>query len=428
MGAKKTIAIRTVGCRANQADSATLARALDPERFELVDDLSGADAVVINTCCVTAEAERDCRKLARRALRESPGCRVILTGCAVSAVEGFGSDLGDGVVTIGGGDLPFERIADLVSERLGGEGEAVSPVGAALAPGGRTRALLKVQNGCEHNCAYCIVPAARGPQISMPLAEVMAEVDRIVATGTGEIVLTGVQIGAWGSELPGRPRLARLLEAVADRFDGGRVRLSSVEPWSVDEALIDVVAGHGRVCPHLHVPLQSGDDGVLARMGRGYDAADFASRIESAKERIDGLAFGTDVICGFPGEDEAAFENTLALLERLEPAYVHGFSYSPRPGTMAFEMSSPGREAAKARVRRVRDLGEELAAGFRRSQIGAVREAIVEDAASGRGLTDNFVQVRIDGGSLEDGRLVAVEILGLGSQGIATARLSPRRT
>ena len=419
------IAIRTVGCRANQADSGTLARSLDRSVLELVDEMSGADVVVINTCCVTAQAERDCRKMARRALRESPGCKVILTGCAVSAVDGFGADIDGDVLLLGGGDTPFVDLAATINGMAPTRLSDGAPGIEAAFTGGRTRALLKVQNGCEHGCSYCIVPRARGPERSMPMDEALEEVDRIASDGIGEIVLTGVQIGAWGGDIPGRPGLATLVERIADRFIGGRVRLSSVEPWSVDEALIDVIAGHERVCPHLHVPMQSGRDRILAEMRRGYDAADFASRIEMARRRIDGLAFGTDVICGFPGEDEAAFENTLNLLQRLRPAYLHAFSYSPRPGTRAFDMVSPGREVAKERAHRAIELGDSMTAAFRDRLLGTTRQIIVEDPELGRGLTDNFVQVEIEGCDLEAGVLADATFHGLSPDGNPMGRPVP---
>jgi len=404
------VAIRTVGCRANQADSAALLRGLDPEVVELVEELADADVTVVNTCCVTAQAERDCRKAARRALRESPGSRVILVGCAVSGVPGFGSDLGEGIETGPGGGAGGSAALCEALNLLAGSASASTPGGIAPSAS-RSRPLLKVQNGCEHRCAYCVVPLARGPERSTPIAPILDEVDRIAAGGFRELVLTGVQIGAWGNDLPGRPRLPQLLERVADRFSPGRVRLSSIEPWSVDEALVDVVANHGRVCPHLHVPMQSGNDRILGAMGRGHGAAEFCARIETARRRIDDLAFGTDVICGFPGEDEAAFRSTLAILERLAPSNVHAFSYSPRPGTRASGWAAPGRAAAKDRANRVIALAGPLRERFAASQTGKVREVLVEEAGEvARGLTDNFLPVRLDRAGASRGGLVMARL------------------
>ncbi len=400
------VTIRTIGCRANQADSATLGRHMDPSSVEIVDEFDGADLIVINTCCVTAEAERDCRKMARRALREAPGSRVVLTGCAVTAIEDFGKNIEGDVEVRGGGDVPMEELAAWISGKKGnGPGENVRGFSGA----GRSRALLKVQNGCDHHCAYCVVPAARGPERSMPMGEVMDNVDRIASSGYRELVLTGVQMGAWGRDLPRGHSLAKLVEAVADRFAVGRVRLSSLEPWSVGEDLIEVMAGHGRLCPHLHIPMQSGDDGILEAMGRGYTSVDLLRVIERARVAIPDLAVGTDVLCGFPGETDAAFDNTLALLRAINPFQVHAFPYSSRPQTRAATMpGQQSRQVARERVRQVRSFGEGMFTRFVEGQIGKVREVIVEDRRSGElnGLTDNFIQVALSGGDPSPGTLV----------------------
>jgi len=408
------IAVRTVGCRANQADSGALLRALDASRFEAVDDLAGADVVVINTCCVTQEAERDCRKIVHRAQREAEGAAIAVIGCAVDALPGFVRGLGAGVAARRRDDAG--DLAGWLHEIAGGDGPRPYDEGirtGSCSTRARTRALLKVQSGCTHGCAYCIVPRARGPERSVPLDEAIAAAGRLAAEGAREIVLTGVQLGAWGCDLPGRPRLATLLARAADAVAPGRVRLSSVEPWSVDEALVDVVAGHPRVCPHLHVPLQSGDDRVLGLMGRGYTAARFGELAALARERIADLAFGTDVLCGFPSETDAEHQRTLAAVERLGFTYVHAFPFSPRPLTRAAEMGeAPGREVAKERVLAIRAAGDEAARRFLESQRGAVREAIVEEARGGaaRGLTDNFIAVEIAGGAPETGALVDVRL------------------
>jgi threonylcarbamoyladenosine tRNA methylthiotransferase MtaB len=420
------ISVCTVGCRANQADGEALLRGLDGARFEAVGDLARADAVVINTCCVTSEAERDCRKLVRRALREPQVAAIVVTGCAVTAFPGFVDRLGFGSdprieAAVAPGEVRdrLERIAASLPDGASGEHED----GVEPRPQKRTRALLKIQNGCSHGCAYCIVPRARGPERSTPIAEAMEGAARLAGEGHREIVLTGVQLGAWGVDLPSRPRLAELVTKVADRIAPGRVRLSSVEPWSVDAALLDAVAGHSGVCAHLHVPLQSGADRVLGLMGRGYTTRDFAALAESAHARIPGLAFGTDVLCGFPTEigDEHAL--TLRSLAELGFTYVHAFPYSPRPGTRAAMLGgSPGRTVAKARVREVRAAGAWLARRFVESQIGAVREVIVEESRGGvaRGVTDNFLSVEISGAA-KVGDLVRVRIEDRGCGAFARA-------
>jgi threonylcarbamoyladenosine tRNA methylthiotransferase MtaB len=246
---------------------------------------------------------------------------------------------------------------------------------------------------------------------------------RLADEGHREIVLTGVQLGAWGVDLPGRPHLAELVMKIADTVAPGRVRLSSVEPWSVDAALLDVVAGHAGVCDHLHVPLQSGADRVLGLMGRGYTARDFATLAGTAHARIPGLAFGTDVLCGFPTETEDEHALTLRALTELGFTYVHAFPYSPRPGTRAAMLGgSPGRTIARERVREVRAAGDVLARRFVASQQGAVREEIVEGSRGGvaRGLTDNFLSVEISGAA-KIGDLVRVRIEDRGGGAFARA-------
>jgi threonylcarbamoyladenosine tRNA methylthiotransferase MtaB len=330
----------------------------------------------------------------------------------VTAIPGFVERLGGGSASRvrAAADLrslvdELERVAASLPE--GGMEDRGEP-----GPKKRTRALLKVQNGCSHGCAYCIVPAARGSERSTPIAEAVDAAARLADEGCRELVLTGVQLGAWGKELPGRARLAALVVAVADRFAPGRVRLSSVEPWSVDGALIDVIAGHPGVCPHLHVPLQSGADRVLGLMGRGYTAGGFAAIAAAALERIPDLAFGTDILCGFPTETADDHEASLRAVAELGFTYVHAFPYSPRPGTRAAALgSSPGRAVARERVREVRAAGEEAGRRFLDSQIGAEREAIVEASRGGvaRGLTDNFLAVEIAGAAMV-GDLVRVRI------------------
>jgi threonylcarbamoyladenosine tRNA methylthiotransferase MtaB len=404
------VAIATVGCRANQADSAALARALGAGDVEIVASPADADVAVVNTCCVTAEAERDSRKAVRRALGASRGARVVITGCAVSAIRGFGEGFGPRARAVGGGDTDIGEVAAFVGALTGSEdpepGEGGRPVDGTPR---RERALLKVQTGCCHGCAYCVVPAARGPERSMPIGEAVSLAASLFAQGYPEIVLTGVQLGAWGQDLPGSPRLAALVAALADRAAPGRVRLSSIEPWSVDDELLDVVAGHDRVCPHLHLPLQSGCDRVLAAMGRPYDGRGFLGIARAARSRRADLALGTDVLLGFPGEDEAAFADTIAVLEEARPAYLHAFGFSPRPGTRACSMPGrPSRDVVRGRVRETRALGDAARAAFFAAQEGVVREVAIEArVASGlRGLTDNFVPVNLRGGDAAPGSLV----------------------
>lgn len=421
------VAVSTVGCRANQSDSSRLVRHLDPKLIELVDDPQSADIAIINTCCVTAQAERDCRKLARRALSSS---RLILTGCAVSADPGFAEGLGAKAEARGGGDRDPRELADWLNDLAA---ERLSVCAAPFHPDrfdaagllGRTRGLLKVQSGCRHMCAYCIVPKARGPERSVPLGDVIAEVAAMRDHGVREIVLTGVQLGAWGKDLPGRPVLAELTRRAAEAASPGRIRLSSLEPWSLTEGLAEVVAEHPGVCRHLHLPLQSGDDGVLQRMRRGYTARQYLEAIDRVRHRCEEIAIGTDILTGFPGEDEAAFANTMEVLRTLAPAYVHAFPYSPRKGTPAAGFPDrPAKTAAKARVGKVRRFAEDSSLVYRRRFVGSQRRAIIEDAqnAEARALTDNFIPVTLVADEAETGTIVDVRIVDVASDGRVVAR------
>jgi threonylcarbamoyladenosine tRNA methylthiotransferase MtaB len=411
--AKKKIAMITVGCRANQADSAALLRQVDSSEVEIVNKVELADLVIINTCCVTSEAERDCRKMARRALAASDHTRVLLMGCAVNAFPDFPTSVGaDGDSRIeyfheGNGEAP--TVAARINQLLNKAEESTDYIGFSPRVLGRTRALLKIQNGCSHGCAYCIVPRARGPEQSMTRETILEEAGRLKDEGFNEIVLTGVQMGAWGTDLPGKPRLGEMVVEVADRLAPGRVRLSSIEPWSIDEALIEAVGGHSRICAHFHIPLQSGDNRVLETMGRGYNALEYLRKITKIKQTVPDVAIGTDILFGFPGEDVVAFENTLKVLGEMEPAYLHAFPFSPRPGTRAVDLPDQlPRRIAKDRVRTGRALGDQLTESYRTGQLGRSREILVEEKKNRevRGITDTFIPVVVGNGSFKAGDLV----------------------
>lgn len=405
------ISISTIGCRANQADSEALARDLNDGVMEVVKSNASADLVVVNTCCVTREAERDSLKAARRALASRPGTRVILFGCAVRAIPGFAGNMGERVTILD--DMEPADVAKRIN-RLAGAEPSVDRVGnKTKTASDRTRALLKIQSGCSHRCAYCVVPLARGAERSMAPREAIDEAVRLSEQGFKEIVLTGVQLGAWGSDLGGKPRLSDLVSQIARIIAPGRLRLSSIEPWSVDDDLIDALASNDRICRHLHIPLQSGDDRILAAMGRGYSAGQYLELVERVRNRIPDVALGADVILGFPGEDERAFDNTLKALSQMKPAYLHAFPFSPRLGTSAASMERrPPLFAAKERVREVRRFGDLSARRYRNSQIGKSREVLVEkrQGGSARGLTDNFIQVVLESPGLGAGALVVARL------------------
>jgi len=415
------VAIATLGCKVNAYDSATIAERLRAAGCRLVPPEEGADVVVVNSCTVTDTADAESRRLARRARRLNPRARVILTGCyaqtkpdEAAAVEGVDHVIGLNrleALTRAVTGAGVERVVVGASRRE----RAVSTVGARRFEG-QTRAFLKVQEGCDLFCTFCIVPMARGRSRSLAPRVVLAEIEALAGQGFEEVVLTGVHLGGYGHDLEPPVDLAWLVAAIAEQRRMPRLRLSSIDPHEVDESLLRVMAGTPSVCHHLHVPLQSADDGVLARMRRRYDAGMAHDRLQMIRELLPDAAIGTDVIAGFPGEDDAAFDRTLAFLDASPLSSFHVFPYSVRSGTTAAKLD--GRvppETITARARRLRALGERKHAEFARRFDGAVAELLVEstrDRETGalRGYTRNYLRANLDGPDTLMGRRVRVRL------------------
>ncbi|HZP43736.1 MAG TPA: tRNA (N(6)-L-threonylcarbamoyladenosine(37)-C(2))-methylthiotransferase MtaB [Candidatus Binatia bacterium] len=416
------VAIATLGCKVNAYDTAAIGARLAAEGCTVVDPGEPADVVIVNSCTVTDAADADSRRLARRAGREHPAARVIVTGCwaqtkpaEAAAVPGVEHVVGvnrlDALVAAVLGSQPVERIVVGNARRE----RTVGVFGARRFPG-QTRAFLKVQEGCDLFCTFCIIPTARGTSRSLGPREVLAEVEALVAAGFEEIVLTGVHLGGWGHDLVPRRDLAFLVAAIAERGIVPRLRLSSIDPHEVTEPLVRLMAEAPGVCPHLHVPLQAADDGVLRRMRRRYDAALAAERLAMIRALLPDAAIGTDLIAGFPGEDEAAFERTAAFLAASPITYAHVFPYSVRTGTTAAKLAGRvPRPAVAARARRLHAIGERKRAAFARRFDGAPAEVLVEttrDPGSGwlRGYTRNYLRARLDGPDAWAGRRIAVRL------------------
>jgi len=407
-----TYRIVTLGCKLNQADSAGLEarlRLLGMRRAPAEGEApAGADVVILNTCTVTENADREARRIARRMRGANPGALLIATGCyaerdpaGLRAVPGI-----DHVVPLGERD---EKVPALLAAAFGIDPRHVDldlgPMGTTEGcepdpgPVDRTRALLKVQDGCDLRCSYCIIPSVRGRSRSLPPRDVLERLGRLVDAGYREIVLTGVNTGDYGRDLDPPLSLERLLVMAIGARGLGRIRLNSLEPRTVTPGLVEFLAGcGGRVAPHLQIPLQSGCDGVLGRMRRPYRARDYARVVETLRDRVEGIALGADVIVGFPGETDAEFETTYRFIESSPLSYLHVFSYSPRPGTPAAAREDrlpPG--AVKERSARLRRLGRDLSLRFRRSFLGRTRPALTlrEIRPDGRlrALTDNFIDL-----------------------------------
>lgn len=380
--------LESLGCRLNTAETESLARHFAGAGYEVVTAPEAADVIVLNSCAVTAQAARKSRHRLRTLYRLSPQARLAVVGCWATEDAARAATL-PGVMWIIP-NVDKVRAVEIIT--------GVDAAPAAWAPGrwGRTRAFLAVQDGCDHACTYCITRVLRGPARSRPLDDAVQAARDLAAQGAQEIVLTGVSLGAYGHDLGLAAGLATLVEAILQTTDVPRLRLSSVEPWDVDDALLRQWE-HPRLCRQLHLPLQSGSDAVLKRMGRCYTATQFATLVEAARAVSPDIAITTDVIVGFPGETEADFAASLDFVARMAFARLHVFPYSERPGTPAVRLPDAVPTVIRAeRAARMRALGEQLAADYRLKFIGQILPALWEqqdEAGNWRGLTDNYLEV-----------------------------------
>lgn len=374
-----SISIRTTGCKVNQADSAFIVEALQGLPVRVVPPGEPSDLAVVNACTVTGSADRDGRACVYRALRSTQGT-VFLTGCLAMRLRAWASLDEDRLRVIPETRNRDALIAALRADILGLAANGPSDTGENSTPHPAprpARPLVKVQDGCDHSCAFCIVPHVRGPSRSVPMTEVLARVQNEVARGASEVVLTGVDLGAWGRDLDPQRTLADLLQAVLDLETGLRFRLSSIEPDRLDDRLMDLLAGHPDLCPHLHVPVQSGSDRILRAMRRPHTAAEVTARLATVAARIPDLTLGLDVLCGFPGEDDDDFEATLALARTLPVTYLHVFPFSPRPGTEAATMGpTPARSVVVRRCAVLRDFSTSRREVRALAKVGRVIEVV----------------------------------------------------
>ncbi|MFH1034176.1 MAG: MiaB/RimO family radical SAM methylthiotransferase [Pseudomonadota bacterium] len=394
----------SLGCKVNQAEAAALAALLGGRGWREAAEGGPADLAVLFTCAVTATAGRQSRQMARRLMRESGA--VVAVGCDVQAGPAAYLEAGAGVVGRSGLAGLADRADDLASDLAGFADPGpdlplAAPETGPWCPGwrapggGRTRGLIKVQDGCDAACAYCIVPTTRGRSRSLPAEQAAAVMAELGAAGAAEVVLTGIHLGRWGLDQPGAPDLVGLLRALLAAHPAPWLRLSSLEASEITPALIALMAAEQRLCAHLHAPLQTGSDRLLKAMGRPYSAAQYADTIRQAAAALPGLCLGADVMVGLPGEQAADFSQTEALIAGLPLAYLHVFPYSPRPGTPA--ASLPGRvpgPVAKARAARLRRLGEAKRQAFLASLAGQRHRALVEGHGLAR--TGNYALVSLD--------------------------------
>jgi threonylcarbamoyladenosine tRNA methylthiotransferase MtaB len=379
------IALDTVGCKLNQAETQLLARQLARAGYRLVAPEDGADVYVLNTCTVTRVADGKCRRLLKSARRRNPGALVVAIGCYVERDR-------QELAQIKGVDLVLDNSQKMdLLPRLEQSGRLLRPGAVSSHADFRTRAFIKVQDGCNNFCSYCIVPMVRGREKSLPLEQVLDEVKSRVADGYKEVVLTGTEIGAYNDKGIG---LKELLRRILADTGVARLRLSSLQPQEITPALIGLWQDE-RLCRHFHLSLQSGSDAVLKRMKRRYTTADYKRAVELIRKAVPGAAVTTDVIVGFPGETEAEFRESYDFARQMDFARIHVFTYSPRPGTKAADTPRQVDDKIKReRSRRMLALGRACVRSFRKGFLGKTMLVLWEKETGGvwSGLTDNYIR------------------------------------
>ena len=402
-----TAAYYTFGCKVNQYETEKIRLEMESRGFDTVRFNAPADVYVINTCTVTSVADGKSRHAIRQANRRNPDSVVVVTGCYAELEP-------QAILTIPGVDLVFpnaekSEIADRLRARFPDFPARARPA-QELVQQQRTRAVIKVQDGCDHFCAYCIVPFARPRKCSRPIDDVLREAEALASHGYKEVVLTGIRLGSYSDSSADTADLAR---EIADIDGIARVRLSSIEPWEATDKLIAVMASSPKICPHLHIPLQSGADTVLSRMGRPYDASAYGELILKLREAVPGIAITTDILVGFPGETDDEFERCRAFVEEIGFSRLHVFRYSPRRGTRAESMDNHIPERVKERRSRTMiELGARLAHDFAKSRVGRTVSVLAEGkrTASGRlsGFTPDYIETEFEASGSDSGRIVEV--------------------
>jgi threonylcarbamoyladenosine tRNA methylthiotransferase MtaB len=395
-----SVEVITFGCRLNAFESEVIAREAENAGLD--------QTIVINSCAVTNEAVAQARQQVRRLKRERPDARIVVTGCAAQTQSAMFAEMREVDRVIGNDDKMRSeawRAARHAFDIDAEEKIAVSDIMAVkeMAPhlvdgfqDGPPRVFVQVQNGCDHRCTFCIIPFGRGNSRSVPMGAVVEQVRRLTERGHAEIVLTGVDLTSYGADLPGAPKLGQLVKQILRHVpELKRLRISSIDSIEADRHLLDAIADDARLMPHLHLSLQSGDDMILKRMKRRHlrkDAIDFCAQVRRLRPDI---AFGADIIAGFPTETDEMFSCSLDLVEECGLIFLHVFPYSPRPGTAAARMPQVAGDAIKVRAKRLRAAGEAALQKRLVSEVGATREVLIESATQGR--TEHFVPVAIAG-------------------------------
>jgi threonylcarbamoyladenosine tRNA methylthiotransferase MtaB len=406
-----SVEVVTFGCRLNAFESEVIARAAEHAGLERT--------IVINSCAVTNEAVAQARQSIRRLKRARPDARIVVTGCAAQTQSQMFAGMAEVDRVIGNGDkmrAAAWREARAAFEVGASEKIAVSDIMTVreMAPplvagfkNGLPRAVVQVQNGCDHRCTFCIIPYGRGNSRSVPVGAVLDQVRTLAARGHAEIVLTGVDLTSYGADLPGAPKLGQLVKQILRHMpELKRLRLSSIDSIEADRDLLDAIADDGRLMPHLHLSLQSGDDLILKRMKRRHSRQDAIAFCRHVRKLRPGIALGADIIAGFPTETEEMFAHSLDLVGECDLTFLHVFPYSPRPGTPAARMPQVSGGAVKQRARRLRAAGEAALRKRLASEVGGVRNVLIESATSGR--TEHYLPVAIGGAVPGEVRRLAI--------------------
>jgi len=437
---KKTVAFNTFGCKLNQAETEMMREAFEARGFTVIKFNSAADVYVVNTCTVTGKTDHQCRQALRHALlqkQHNPSTKVIATGCYAQTNPRGLLTMVDGIDLVAG-NIEKNKLADLALELFH---EPAAPDAARICVSdiklartlepprisqftGLTRAFLRVQDGCNNRCAYCIIPHARGPSRSMSPDMALDQARAFAESGHRELVITGIHVGRYGIDLTPKTSLAALLRSL-HRIPGVEsIRLSSIEPGEVSEELLDTLGALPGMCPHFHISLQSGDADILRAMRRNYSPGDFAAVARAIRSRMPDACIGADIITGFPGETDQAFENTCGFIKDMELAYLHIFRYSQRPGTPAADM--PGQvqeEIKKERSAALHAIRGQLNETYRKRFVGRTMDVLFEHRRLGRdalltGLTGNYLRVSAKGPDSLMGCITPVRLTALTKAGV----------
>jgi threonylcarbamoyladenosine tRNA methylthiotransferase MtaB len=437
---KKRVALTTLGCKVNQFESAAFLSSFAKRDVEVVPFSQEADVYIVNTCAVTAKAGAQSRQMIRRALRKNPDARLVVTGCYAQIASqdileivkqplciignGFKQNLVD--VALSEQHCDLEMLMGDISQR-----DEICPL-EVTSFGDRTRAYLRIQDGCNSFCSYCIVPFTRGRSRSQLPDQVLRQARIFAEEGYRELVVTGIHTGTYGHDLEPQTDLVSLLRLLLKECPL-RYRVSSLDPGEITDELLELMATEDNLLPHLHIPLQSGDDQILKKMHRRYRGEDFAALVGRIKKILPAAAIGVDVMAGFPGEDDRAFQNTYDLLAGLPVTYLHVFPYSKRPGTVAAGMSGQVLKKIKdERVALLRELAERKRKEFYEAHLGEVRDVLVESggrrkSAAMKGFTDNYIPVSFAASATVANQLLKVRLDQLGDEGVTGTLLEQER-